>query len=76
LAADVRSGSQADILGGLRDVSALPPKADMDQCGMMSAKGHKRSFDHLVGDSKNAGWDDEAERLGSLDIDDELEPGW
>jgi hypothetical protein len=34
------------------------------------------SFDHRVGDSKNAGRNDEAERLGSLDIDDELEPGW
>lgn len=32
------------------------------------------SFNHLVGNRKHTGWDVDAERLGSLEIDDQLEP--
>src|SRR5215207_4885672 len=31
------------------------------------------SFDHLVGPDQERGWDREAERVGSLEIDQELE---
>jgi hypothetical protein len=36
-------------------------------------QGHKRSFDHLVGDGEECPRQFNPERLGRLQIDDELE---
>jgi hypothetical protein len=33
-------------------------------------------FDHLIRPQQQRQWDGEAERLGGLEVDDELEPGW
>src|SRR5712691_11712125 len=39
----------------------------------LEAVPRDRSFDHLVGERKQCRWDFEAQRLGSLEIDDEFE---
>src|SRR4051812_11357729 len=36
---------------------------------------HSCSFNHLVGDGKHARWNGDAERLGRLEIDDQIEFG-
>ena len=54
-------------------MSALLSLADANR---MSAKCQEQTFrlllDHLVGTSKNCGRHDEAERLGGLQVDDQL----
>ena len=39
-------------------------------------RSKKPSLDHLVRDGKHARWNSEAERLGGLHVDDQLEFGW
>src|SRR5262245_5768697 len=56
-------------------MSALPPKADMSQyvgqCPLCARSGHWTGLlDHLVGADEQCGRNVEAERLGSLEIDD------
>jgi hypothetical protein len=72
---NVRSGSEADCAVH-EPMSALPLKADM--CG--TAKDVRFGpiadialFDHFVGGQKNSVWYCDAKRLGSLEIDHELE---
>jgi hypothetical protein len=33
-------------------------------------------FDHLIGNSENAGWDGKPERLGSFQIEGQFKLGW
>jgi len=39
----------------------------------MSVMNSRRSFDHLVGDGKDVAGNDQAEGLGSLEVDQQLE---
>ena len=58
-------------------MSALPPKADM--CGALAdvrfvpIADIVPLFDHFVGATDYWSWDVEPERLGSLEIDDQLD---
>jgi hypothetical protein len=74
-------GSYTDMTGEFA-MSALPPKADIvqhggnvrfvpgpDSCGAASSF----LFDHLVSAQQGRGRHRDAERLGSLEIDDQLE---
>jgi hypothetical protein len=55
--------------GAARDVRFGPMA---DSCGAAKSV----LFDHLVGDGKHSRRNVEAERLGSREVDDELEFGW
>jgi hypothetical protein len=48
------------------------PKAVVSRC----SNGKTELFDHLVGAGQESLWDREAERLGRVEIDDEIELGW
>jgi hypothetical protein len=60
-------------------MSALPPKATSNATYAMSATGQKRTIrlllDHLVGALLNMKRHVESERLGGLDIDNQLKLG-
>ena len=43
------------------------PKADITQ------RGKKSSFDHLVGATEHGKWDSDTQRLGGLEVDDQLD---
>jgi hypothetical protein len=69
---------------GLIDVRFAPKATEVLRCrkGSLCARsGCEQSqqtemlFDHLVGNRKYARWNGEAERRGSLEVDDELELG-
>ena len=45
-------------------------------CGLMHCSKQTSLLDHLVGDREHARWNGKAERLGGLEIDDQLELGW
>ena len=62
-----RQGEIAERIGSVRGhAAAMPPSSAMNSAS---------SFDHLVGDCEHAWWDCQAERLGSLEIDCQLELG-
>jgi hypothetical protein len=73
-----RTGSTYSLegLGVSRPMSALGHKRTCAVQETMSAKGQKQTslalFDHLIGSRKQFVWDGESERLGSLEIDDQL----
>src|SRR6516164_8606338 len=52
-----------------RSVSTIAPAFE-------NASPSRRSFDHLVGAREHARWHFDAERLGSLEVDDQLVFGW
>jgi hypothetical protein len=56
----------------------MPSASGIDvMCHSGYEQSQQRSplFDHLVGKGQHSGWQGEAERLGSLEINNELEPG-
>ena len=61
-------------------MSAIHPKADIDERDVMSALCHDRKwlglFNHFVGTEEQRGRDSEAERFGSLEIDRKPEARW
>ena len=68
------------VISGLavqKAMSALPPKADMCSAAayvrFVPIADIRHSFDHLVGAAKERGRESEAERLRSLEIDDEFD---
>ena len=72
---DVRFGSKKQTYAGQQAMSALPSKATSDALFRLSALGHKQTrtlFDHLVGALLEEMGHIDAERLRSLDIDNEL----
>jgi hypothetical protein len=82
--AHVRFGSEADIVGGFRDVR-FTPKADIAECDSHvrfvpeadSCTAAKRTlFDHLVSKLLQVRRYIEAKRFGGPEVDDQLELGW
>jgi hypothetical protein len=60
-------------------MSALPPKAEIsgNGCDVRGKQAHALQqrtllFDHLIGSRKQFVWDGKSERLGGLEIDDQL----
>jgi hypothetical protein len=51
------------------------PKAVVSRCSNC-VSGKAELFDHLIGAGQECLWDREAERLGRVEIDDEIELGW
>ena len=77
-AANVRFGSEADILGGLpnvrftlksghwNSVAKCPLSANS---GLMAPQKIRSLFDHFVGAAKQRNWDGETERLRGPDVE-------
>ena len=81
---DVRFGSKKQTLGKLRPMSALPPKADMEQQGGdvrfvpkadICGAANSTLFDHLVGARQQRLRDGDAERFRRLEIDRQFKFG-
>jgi hypothetical protein len=82
---DLRLGSKAGMTLANCDVRYSPQKRTSVGAISMSALGHKRThavqqvaslFDHFVGGSEQLRINFEAQRLGGLEIDHELELTW
>jgi len=77
-AANVRFGSEADILGGLPNVRFTLKSGHWNsvvRCplcansGLMAPQQIRSLFDHFVGAAKQRNWDGETERLRGPDVE-------
>src|SRR5262245_52700806 len=72
---NVRFGSKADIRGAKSHVRFAPKSGHVRctrACLLRARSGHYWLFDHLIGRRKQFVRDGESERLGGLEIDDQL----
>jgi hypothetical protein len=62
------SGPEWKDLGSIKTRPIRAEQRDGGECRI-------HLLDHLIGDSKNAGWDGDAERLSGFEIDRQVEFG-
>jgi hypothetical protein len=81
---DIRVGSQAERLAVSISVRITPrkqtsscvpavPKSATPTSALLRRSKEQLLFDHLVGAGEQRGWHIEAERLGGLEVDDQIE---